>query len=258
MAPSASFVIHLIGVLVVNAIPVVGIIWLGWSAGTVLVLLWLETLMTALANLVRIRLHRVRSRRAGHWEAPLGATEKAGRRGPKPTYGRDYAVVVFVFSGAHGLFLIAILFMAFANQLGGDREVWRVGLGELGRGVSYLALAIVADLGVELSGLGERSFYWLKHRVEATLGRVLALHLAIIFGMLLMAKFETPLSLLAVFLGLKAGLDLLSVQGRELSGRPPRWFLWLARRMGRDGEAEYRDLLEKDAAQREQWDRVVG
>jgi hypothetical protein len=257
MAARTPFVVHVLFVMAVNAIPVIGVVWLGWSVGTALALLWIETILAGLANLLRIRLHRrLRRGRAAAPQAGAGRHElpRLDARG----YGRDYARTVFLFSGAHGFFLAAILAMAFINEVGGDGEVWRVGFDELRRGAAWLALAIVAELGLDLIGLPERSFTWLERRVGSTLGRVAAMHLALIFGMLLASKLESPVGMLLVFLALKAGLELLGAGGGEMTERAPASFLWLARRMGRDGEAEWRDLLARQQARDAAWDRSCG
>src|SRR3954470_24788495 len=59
--------LNLVFVLLVNAVPLYGIKYLGWSIGTVLLLYWVESVLVAVFTCARIALHRALTRKSGHW-----------------------------------------------------------------------------------------------------------------------------------------------------------------------------------------------
>ncbi len=75
------------------------------------------------------------------------------------------------------------------------------------------------------------------------MGRVIVLHLAIIFGMMAMAATHSPLGILYVLIGLKALTEIGAVIGQTASpqnpAEPPAWSLKLVDKLGKDkGGAE--------------------
>src|SRR4029450_7931006 len=112
----------LLTALGLNAIPAVGLFVGDWSAGTTLVLYWLETLIGTLLLAVRIIVHRRIRPSKGHWDyrAPKGqAPQTSGRS----TYLSAFLVPALVFTFAHGIFLAALGFMAIKNNLSPEAMV---------------------------------------------------------------------------------------------------------------------------------------
>src|SRR5256885_9512204 len=106
----------LLTALGLNAIPAAGWFVGDWSAGTMLVLCWLETLIGTVLLAVLIIFHRRVRPSKGHWNyhAPKGqAPETSGRS----TYLSAFLVPAVVFTLAHGIFLAVLGFMAIANNL---------------------------------------------------------------------------------------------------------------------------------------------
>jgi hypothetical protein len=70
------------------------------------------------------------------------------------------------------------------------------------------------------------------------MGRVLVLHLAIIFGMFGMAMTESPFAVLYVLVGLKTLWDMAasnaSAKAATLPPEPPAWALKLADKVAKD------------------------
>jgi hypothetical protein len=54
-------------VLLVNAVPLIGIHRYGWSAANVLVLYWFENLLIAICTCIRLLVHRHLTRKKGYW-----------------------------------------------------------------------------------------------------------------------------------------------------------------------------------------------
>jgi len=226
--------------LLLNAIPLYGVKVHGWSASTVVVLYWFENLAVAVFTCLRIALHRKLTRKRGHWRAgALGAQAngqpiKAGLLG-------EYAVIAFVFTLVHGIFVGAFVAIAASNHP--NQPIWQFSRAEFLQGAQLMLLVMAAEFVVDAILMRGRSFAWLKGYVGQRMGRVLVMHLTIIVGMGAMMATESPFAVLYVLIGLKTLWDLLasnaSARPSELPAKPPRWLGAVADKLGKDaGGAE--------------------
>src|SRR6266513_3014634 len=112
----------LLTALGLNAVPALGWFVGEWSAGTMLVLYWIETLIGTLLLAVRIILHRRIRPSKGHWDyrAPQG---QAPQKRENSSYLSAFLVPALVFTFAHGIFLAALGFMAIKNNLSPEARV---------------------------------------------------------------------------------------------------------------------------------------
>ena len=222
-------------VLISNAIPLVGVLHFGWSATNVLVLYWLENLLVAVFTCLRIAAHCRFTRRRGHWRKDQLASSP-GEMGKKPVLLRDYAVIAFVFTLAHGIFVAAIALILSSRHA--DTLIWQFAFGPFRQGALILLGVLAIDFCIDLRGLRSRSFAWIKGYTQQRMGRVLILHLAIIFGMFAMAATKSPFSVLYALIGLKTLWDLamsrVSDAPAPTAATPPRWLLKIGDRMGKD------------------------
>ena len=220
-------------VLVTNAIPLYGVLRLGWSATNVLVMYWLENLLVAVVTCLRIAAHRQLTHMRGHWRAGQLGSSSNGKPSRAGLLG-EYATVAFVFTLAHGVF-VAVIALLLAGKHPDD-PLWRFSWGALRQGALMLCLVLAAGFAADLPGMRSRSFAWIKAQVQQRVGRVLVLHLAIIFGMAAMAATDSPLGILYVLIGLKTLWDvaLTRVVAAPVPKQPPRWLLKLGDRLGKD------------------------
>jgi len=100
------------------------------------------------------------------------------------------------------------VFQVFPAEIGPGA---RVSLDALSRGMIGITLFLLAGLLFDLVGIGKRPFRWVERLAQRAQGRMLITHLAILFGAAAMAVFGAPLAFLAVFVGLKALLDLVGM-----------------------------------------------
>src|SRR5947209_7450062 len=109
----------LLTALGLNAIPAFGWFVADWSAGTILVLYWLETLIGTMFVALRIVLHRHVRPSKGHWDyrAPQTQGTQNNNGGGRATYLLAFLVPTLVFTMAHGIFLLALGFLAIKNNL---------------------------------------------------------------------------------------------------------------------------------------------
>ena len=169
----------------------------------------------------------------------------------------EYAVIAFVFTLAHGIFVAAIVFGM--HQKHPDDTLWQFSFDQFRNGVAGMAAVLAADLIADAGTLGRRSFAWLKVHVDRRSARVLILHIALIFGMFAIVTTDSPLALLGVLIGLKTLVDLsASWYGErehmdDLTAEPPRWAL---RMVGAAANAkksgEFLQKWQRDYAQQQQ------
>ena len=265
-APSSKWRAILI-VLLVNAVPIVGVKYYGWSATNVFVLYWFENLLVAITTTIRILAHRAITRKRGHWRVDDKAGIKVNDKPYKSTLLGSYALVAFVFTLAHGIFVFAIAFMLTQNHP--DDPIWQFSWPQLGRGIAVIAAMLGVELIIDIATMRNKSFAWIKAYADRRQGRVFVLHLAIIFGMLAMAMTNSPFGILYVLIGLKTLVDLGSAMGEGVAppdpeGPPPAWALKVADKIAKDkggsaamlkdlkeqGKREKREALENEEVMR--------
>lgn len=245
--------IHRVFILATSLVPLAGVLWFGWSASTLLAVFWGETLLTGTANVLRIGLHRRLTRARGHWRPQLGDSSKraAGKIEPEPetTFLAEYATILYVFTLAHGLFLGVFLLILTRNR----PSLWQIDAASFRSGILAVAGLTVLELLYDLLSLEQQPFAWLKARVQVALGRVVILHLVVIFGVFLMMRFETPMSFLGILVGLKSLTDLGTSSGPvETTVKPPRWLAALAKKKGLDIDREWTNIIAEQKRQAEE------
>jgi hypothetical protein len=210
----------LITALGLNAVPAAGWFVGEWSAGTMLVLYWLETLIGTLLVAVRILLHRRLVPAQGHWayEAPKGTEHQAGSHGS--TYLTAFLLPALVFTAAHGVFLAVLGLVVFSKTHSpeGSLEPDHVIAGLIGVAI-FQAIDFVADL----IWLRTRPFAWMERLGQISLSRVIVIHLTIIGGMAAVMFTGANRHFFGVFIFLKTMLNLSLVVPQYKPRTPPAW-----------------------------------
>ena len=253
-------------VLGINAVPVLGVLAGGWSTATALVLYWFENLFSTLLVALRIARHRRVTRKRGHWMASLATTSRRkGRSGSEakteasPDFLRDFLGVSLVFTLGHGVFLAAIVFLMLPETF---PEAAIVDFTALWQGIVIVAALQVVGAVVDLMNIGERPFAWIKGISDRVLGRVVVVHLTIVFGMWTMAWLDGPRGLFLVFATFKTMVDVsaLAVSPSDVGPEtPPRWIVAIIRRLGGDAKAAdfetfYRQGRQEEIESRRRWE----
>ena len=92
-------------VLLVNAVPLIGIHRYGWSAANVLVLYWFENLLIAICTCIRLLVHRHLTRKKGYWRHTNRFGIEVNGEPVKTGPIGEYATGAFAFTLAHGVFV---------------------------------------------------------------------------------------------------------------------------------------------------------
>lgn len=217
-------IVHLLTLLAVNAVPAAGWFAGGWSAGTTLIVYWFETVAASVFVAARILAHRRWSPRRGHfrYQAP-----KSDRPRSQSSFLQGFLVTSLVFSAAHGIFLGVILFVLDHNGQGDLAGVdWRsVKLGSL-----YVLIALAIDFAVDLLSLRKWSFWQIEGTANRNLGRVVVVHLTLVFGMFGAAITDTS-ALFGVFVVLKTLYAVSTALPQWEPATAPEWLSHVMNRL---------------------------
>jgi len=213
-------VFHLLIVLAVNGVVIYGVGWKEWNGATALAVYWIETVVGGLLIAVRIALHRLLTRKRGHYRSQLGMTVSGGE-GTKATqfnsFLTEFLVLIVVFSFGHAIFLAAFLFGILKEHP--DPDLLKQGA------TAVLIFQFAGFLG-DLFVLRSMPFAVIKRMAGVGAGRVLLIQFAIIGGMGLAALSGRNEMFLIPF----AVLKLLADIGGAFSSLPqrktaPRWLV---------------------------------
>lgn len=235
-----------IALLVANAIPLVGVLFLGWSLWTILVVYWLENGIVGAWNIPRILLAEGGILATGPSAAAVNALfgRSAGVFGRVAT-AAFFSIHYGIFWVVHGVFVFTLpLFaglggtanpetirfpdgtLAFFDQPGGGGGS---AFGEIAwSSVAVGAVAMVISHGASffLNYLGQGEYHRATPLGEmaAPYGRVVVLHLTILIGAFAVALLGAPIVLLVILVVLKSALDIrlhLAERARLAAPQPP-------------------------------------
>ncbi len=234
--PRGQRAVNLFKALIVNAVPLWGLARSGWAGSTLLCLYWAETLLGTLLNGVRIAAHRVLTGKRGHFQPSSTA---GGRRANG--FLREYVGIALLFTLFHGVLLAGLLLLMARNfhQPPPDPRA-------LGRGVAWLAGAMLLSLAIDLWRIRRQPFSWVRRLRDVSVQRVFLVHVTIILGAVLMAWRGTAAAFFVLFAVLKLALDVFTAFGTDdVPATPPRWIAFLVRRLDarRDADALWRKTV---------------
>jgi hypothetical protein len=206
----------------VNMIPIIGVAFWGWSLMMILVLYWIESGIVGAINVFKIR-----KAAGGEDEAPVtveGNRITIRMSGSAAMMGKGPLVGFFIlhygiFWVVHGIFVFLLpLFAGLANpQI--DLNEPNFGIGPMDFGPLPLDGLLLATFGLTVShvvsyfanfiGRGEYLRVTPQAQMMSVYGRVVALHVTIIGGAMVIALFGSPIAALYLLVGVKTIFDLV-------------------------------------------------
>ncbi|MCW1966809.1 MAG: DUF6498-containing protein [Anaerolineae bacterium] len=201
------FIQSLILPLLINAIPALGFLFGAFGTGNTMLIYWAENLLGGLMVAVRIWLHRRWTQKQGHYRAHVNTmTTTTTRRGGRVTQTRqirttflaEFMLTHLVFTLAHGVFLV---FLLFVMRVLPDRQTWLPAIASM---AFFQSIALVMDVVT----LKYRPFAWVKRLANGALGRMALVHLALIFGVGLAAVIGKNELFFVPFAALKLLVDV--------------------------------------------------
>lgn len=208
--------IKILQILIYSIVPLVGILNFGWDWRQVIILYWLENIAVGIATFIAIV------------SAPAGtrATERGTTRGSrleingrmidiaspvgKMAYAGFFAVHYGGFTFIHGLFVFALVSGAFSfgNQSGAGSE----GLPDIGGllitwlGMTVVQLVVLWQKRMDKAAPSSS----LAGMFATPYKRIVALHLAIIFGAFTITALNLPSAAAIILIAVHAITDLSS------------------------------------------------
>lgn len=173
---------HLLGTLLVNAIPLIGVIWFGWNVFEVLFLYWFENVAIGVAHAARLAISTRTNAVAKGWETTTFFMMHYG-----------------IFTAVHGIFVVA-----FFGVVAG-------GLAQINPGFMAPVAAIMAWQAVFLLLDSTRSEGFKGRTPDDMMfepyPRVFALHITVIAGGWLIGEVGSPVWALAILVVVKSAFD---------------------------------------------------
>ncbi|HEV2005189.1 MAG TPA: DUF6498-containing protein [Candidatus Limnocylindrales bacterium] len=217
-----------IALVVANAIPLIGVVLFGWSLWTILVLYWVENGIVGFWTVPKILLAQgspfgglvgLASSRFGQLgdgrPAALGlaaAEVAAGAAGTVLNGWLRVPLTLFflvhygLFWLVHGIFVFGL--PTFPALAGGDNEFGEIVWSSVAIGAVAMFISHGASFLFTYLGRGEYLRTSAVAQMAAPYGRVVVLHLTILFGAYLAALIGAPIGALIILVVLKTLLDL--------------------------------------------------
>jgi hypothetical protein len=209
-----------VALIVANLIPLIGVLFFGWSLITVMVLYWLENGIVGLWNIPRIALARGSDTVDGASNVAIDAANATLLLIP------FFVIHYGIFWIGHGLFLAilphfgGVLSMDAAAPVGGFMDPLTAfdggALSAWGAldvsAVAFAGLVMLVSHGVSFFADYVRRREYLRisprRQMFSVYGRVIVLHVTILFGGLAIAMLGSPVWILVVLVVAKTYLDL--------------------------------------------------
>lgn len=190
-----------VALVVANVIPLVGVLFFGWSVWNILVIYWLENGIVGVINVVKMSIATGDDETSGVTFMVNGQpSTSASKMGLIPFFIVHYGIFWFV----HGIFVLTLpAFFSLMSDSGMTLDLGAVVFAAIGLAISH--------------GL---SFWWnFVHGGEyrrttaaalmfAPYKRLFALHITIIFGAFAVMLTGAPAAAVAVLVAIKTAIDL--------------------------------------------------
>jgi uncharacterized protein DUF6498 len=196
------------GLVLVNLIPLVGVLFLGWDLLTILVLYWIESGIVGVINVFKIRRIQEAQRSGASQATEPPRLKRAVSAGTPiiPFFVFHYGLFWVV----HGIFVFLIPVFASAERgaaPGLDYSRFSV------PGVALTALGLAASHVISywynFIGRGEYLTTTADAQMIVPYSRVLVLHFTVLFGAVVVGLLGSPVALMALMVGVKILADLI-------------------------------------------------
>lgn len=197
----------------VNAIPLIGVAFWGWSLMLILVLYWLESGVVGVLNVFKIA-----RAEGGLGEPPVtvdGSRVTIRLSGLTNAFGKGALIGFFVmhygiFWAVHGVFVFLLpLFAGISTPGATPMDFGPLPLDGLLLSFTLLAASHVVSFFTNFLGRGEYRRVTPQGQMMSVYGRVAVLHVTIIAGAFVVGVFGTPFAALVLLVGLKTAIDLV-------------------------------------------------
>ena len=201
-----GFLAALLYALLMAALPLLEVVYSGRPPGTLLLLYWFETVLLLVTGTIRIVVHRRATEMTGHYapttlvsKADAGVSDVVRGLGERNTYLKHFVALTSVFTVAHGLFVLVLVFLF---DVGGP-----ISLNDAVLALAWAAGIHVAWLLYDLPHIAQWSFARLGVFCGNASIRVLVTQLGLIFGIPMVGITGSAWGMIGTFVGLRALAD---------------------------------------------------
>ncbi len=218
--------------LTANLLPLAGVLFLGWRAFDVVFLYWLENVVIGAINVLKMATCSNDVRSSERWlqqltetrqgKRPSTLTDEAqdeafhlneglGALGTKLFFIPFFTVHYGLFCLVHGVFVCVLL--GGVGPFGGGMNPFDAAFEALGRvgilvAVAALVVSHLVSYFTNYLGRGEYRRLTPPDLMAQPYGRIVVLHIAIVFGAFLVVAFGSPVWLLVLLVAGKTWYDL--------------------------------------------------
>ena len=194
-----------VALVVANAIPLLGVLFLGWNVWTILIVYWLENGIVGAFNIAKI------SKAQGPYEGSTSSMRLNGRSMSDVANARSGLIPFFIlhygiFWAVHGVFVLML------PVFGGIDSTTDMTIGADPLTILFAIVALTISHGVSyvfnFIGRGEYLRVSPAAQMFAPYGRLVVLHVTIIFGAIAIGMTGAPEAALVVLVGLKTLMDV--------------------------------------------------
>jgi hypothetical protein len=181
----------LLAIIFSNLLPIFGILFLGWSMGSVMILYWVENIMVGFFTVLKMAF----------------ADAQAGSGMGKMAIIAFFCVHYGLFCTVHGVFIAALFLPAFFRTWN-----WQALLMELA--IPILAMFISYSISFYQNYLKSEGYKYasLTNLMGEPYPRIVPLHMGIILGGFFIMALGSPIGVILVLVALKTGAEVLYYQ----------------------------------------------
>ena len=220
----SSSVWAVVVLVLANLVPLVGVLFLGWSVWTILVIYWLENGIVGFYNVLKMR------RCEGDDEpSPTsgshGTTSWRINGRPASSMAKASLIPFFVmhygiFWLVHGVFVLTLPLFAGASS---DQAAIDPGADPGAILLAVVVLFISHGVSYQLNFIGNGEYRRVSAATQmfAPYGRLMILHVTIIFGALAISFTGAPAAAIVILVLLKIAMDVAFHLREHRAGAPP-------------------------------------
>ena len=223
---------EIVGVVLGNLVPLVGVLMFGWSLAGVVLVYWWENVVIGVVNVLKLLTNR-----GGMGGRSVVGKDAQDDRGfyPSPPVeekaaggGKAFSAIFFtvhygIFAGVHLMFLEGV----FLKKTGGAEVMLRESFGEYRWAILGFLLSHLWVFWSKYLKEGERDQKTISEVMMAPYPRIIVLHFAIVFGAGVTLLLGSPWFFVVLLVALKIGLEV-AFAGKELGdfavGKEKNWY----------------------------------
>jgi hypothetical protein len=199
----SSSVGAVVALILANLVPLIGVLVLGWSVWTILIVYWLENGVVGAFNVLKmLRAEGADTGDSAGWRVNGRPASSMAKASLVPFFVMHYGIFWVV----HGVFVLTL--PLFMSSMPGMASTPGADLGSIL--VAVIVLVISHAVSFRLNFIGNREYERVSPAAQmfAPYGRLMILHITIIVGAMAIAFTGAPAAAIVILVLLKIALDL--------------------------------------------------